>query len=177
MDGSIPLRGRPHPRPTFPPASAPSRPSPQPVRDAILAFLTEPRQAEAIAAHIARPVSTATGHLAAMRRRGLVVRVGWGTYARADRCPAPPHPDSITRGRPVRDRVLAGLDHDHPRTFDEIARLTGISVDRVQQHLVIVARAGLAERVGPRSYRRTGPAPETAPHATPTRRRGVIAGR
>lgn len=57
---------------------------PQPIRDAILAFLTEPRSARAIAAHIGRPVPTATGHLAAMRRKGLVRRLGYAAYARAD---------------------------------------------------------------------------------------------
>lgn len=57
---------------------------PQPIRDAILAFLSEPRSARAIADHIGRPVPTATGHLAAMRRRGLVLRLGFAAYARAD---------------------------------------------------------------------------------------------
>jgi len=57
---------------------------PQPIRDAILAFLSEPRSARAIADHIGRPVPTATGHLAAMRRLGLVSRLGFAAYARAD---------------------------------------------------------------------------------------------
>ena len=57
---------------------------PQPIRDAILRFLSEPRSAQAIAEHIKRPVPTATGHLAAMRRLGLVVRLGYAAYARAD---------------------------------------------------------------------------------------------
>lgn len=56
---------------------------PSPIRDKILAFLATPRSASAIAAHIQRPVPTATGHLAAMRRRGLVRRIGWATYALA----------------------------------------------------------------------------------------------
>ncbi len=58
----------------FPPAR------PQPIRDAILAYLTEPRLAVDIARHIKRPVPTTTGHLAAMRRLGLVDRVGHGVY-------------------------------------------------------------------------------------------------
>jgi len=62
---------------------------PQPIRDAILAFLGEPRQAREVAAHIGRPVSNATGHLAAMRRRGLVVRTGPGRYERAETLPDP----------------------------------------------------------------------------------------
>jgi len=59
----------------------------QPIRDAILAFLGEPRQAQDVAAHIGRPVSTATGHLAAMRRLGLVVRIAPGRYERAEPLP------------------------------------------------------------------------------------------
>ncbi len=57
---------------------------PQPIRNAILAYLSEPRSAQAVARHINRPVPTATGHLAAMRRLGLVVRLGYAAYARAD---------------------------------------------------------------------------------------------
>ena len=54
---------------------------PQPIRDAILAYLSEPRRAVDIARHIERPVPTTTGHLAAMRRLVLVDRVGYGRYA------------------------------------------------------------------------------------------------
>ncbi len=68
--------------PEVPPALRTSRP--QPIRDAILAFLSEPRSASAIAAHIGRSVPNATGHLAAMRRKGLVLRIGFAAYARAD---------------------------------------------------------------------------------------------
>ncbi|MGI4942793.1 MAG: hypothetical protein ACRYHQ_19880 [Janthinobacterium lividum] len=57
----------------------------QPIRDAILAYLAEPRRVSDIAAHIERPVTTATGHLAAMKRRGLVVSVQRGIYAQPDR--------------------------------------------------------------------------------------------
>ena len=53
---------------------------PQPIRDAILAYLSQPRLAVDIARHIRRPVPTTTGHLAAMRRLGLVDRVGYGPY-------------------------------------------------------------------------------------------------
>ena len=60
-------------------------PRPQPIRDAILAYLTEPRRALDIAAHIERSIATATGHLAAMKRRGLVVSVKHGVYALPDR--------------------------------------------------------------------------------------------
>jgi len=61
-------------------------PRPQPIRDAIMRFLTEPRSAGEIAEHIERPVPTATGHLGAMMRLGLVHRVGYGTYAPAAYC-------------------------------------------------------------------------------------------
>jgi len=84
--------GQPRVTPDVPvaPPPAPCRWRPQPIRDAILAFLGEPRQAREVAAHIGRPVSNATGHLAAMRRRGLVVRTGPGRYARAE-----PGPDTV----------------------------------------------------------------------------------
>ena len=150
---------------------APPKPiqRPQPIRDAILAFLADqPRHAEAVAAHIARSTATATGHLAAMRRRGLVVRVGWGTYARADRCPTPPHPDSITRGNPVRDRVLACLDQHQPRTLNEVAQLAGMSADRAQPHLCLLGHAGLATQVRRGAYQRTSPSLDAAqPGTTP----------
>ena len=61
---------------------------PQPIRDAILAYLSEPRLAVDIARHIKRPVPTTTGHLAAMRRLGLVDRVGYGLYALHGTAPA-----------------------------------------------------------------------------------------
>ena len=69
------------------PASAPCSWRRQPIRDAILAFLDEPRQAQDVAAHIGRPVSTAAGHLAAMRRSGLVVRIAHGRYERTEPMP------------------------------------------------------------------------------------------
>lgn len=55
---------------------------PQPVRDAILLNLTEPRQAVDIARAIGRTVPNVTGHLRAMTTLGLVERVGYGRYAR-----------------------------------------------------------------------------------------------
>lgn len=57
----------------------------QPIRDAILAYVAEPRRACEIAAHIARPIATTTGHLAAMRRIGLIVQTERGVYLRANR--------------------------------------------------------------------------------------------
>jgi predicted transcriptional regulator len=58
-------------------------PRPAPIRIAFLRFLPVPRSAAEVALHIERPVPTATGHLAAMRRLGLVKRVGRSAYARA----------------------------------------------------------------------------------------------
>ena len=57
----------------------------QPIRDAILAYVSEPRRACDVAAHIARPIATATGHLAAMKRLGLIVQTERGVYLRANR--------------------------------------------------------------------------------------------
>lgn len=54
---------------------------PQPVRDAIMACLSEPRQAVQIAQTVERTVPNVTGHLRAMLRLGLVERVGYGRYA------------------------------------------------------------------------------------------------
>ena len=95
--------GRPRVVPRVPaaPPSAPCSGRRQPIRDAILAFLGEPRRAQDVAAHIGRPVSTATGHLAAMRRLGLVVRVTHGRYERAEPMPG--------QGRRA---VIAGLEPD-----------------------------------------------------------------
>ena len=74
--------GRPCAVPVVPavPPPVPGRRQPQPIRDAILAFLGEPRQAVDVAAHIGRSASTADSHLDELRRRGLVVRTGHGRY-------------------------------------------------------------------------------------------------
>jgi hypothetical protein len=53
---------------------APRRGAPR--RQKILVLLTTSRSAVAIASHIQRPVPIATGDLAAVRRRGLVPRIG-----------------------------------------------------------------------------------------------------
>ncbi len=67
----------------MPDAALPLVPTrPQPVRDAILACLSQPRRVVEVAAYIGRPGSTTTGHLGAMKRLGLVVQVERGVYAR-----------------------------------------------------------------------------------------------
>ena len=73
---------------------------PQPIRDAILAYLSEPRRAVDIARHIERPVPTTTGPLAAMRRLVLVDRVGYGLYALHGTMP--PGGDEAFRPRQLR---------------------------------------------------------------------------
>jgi hypothetical protein len=76
----------PQPASTGPSGTPPAeqRPKrPQPIRDKIIAFLTKPRSAVQIATNIERPVPIATGHLAAMRRLGLVQRIGYSAYASA----------------------------------------------------------------------------------------------
>ncbi len=67
----------------MPDAALPLVPArPQPIRDAILACLSQPRRVVEVAAYIGRPGSTTTGHLGAMKRLGLVVQIERGVYAR-----------------------------------------------------------------------------------------------
>lgn len=75
---------------------------PQPIRDAILRMLTEPRTVKQIAEHIGRRTCIATGHLRAMQAKGLAVRLSWGSgCARIDARTHPTLPASgaITRRR------------------------------------------------------------------------------
>ena len=72
---------------------------PQPIRDAILAFLVQPRQAFNIAREVGRTVPNVTGHLRAMLTLGLVERVAYGRYARPG-TPGLPPPDQRCLQRP-----------------------------------------------------------------------------
>lgn len=54
-----------------------------PIREAIIAYLSEPRSAGEVADHIGRPIPTATGHLNAARKLGLIKRVARSRYALA----------------------------------------------------------------------------------------------
>lgn len=119
---------------------------PQPVRDTILAFLTQQRQAKEIANHIGRSVPNATGHLAAMGRRGLVVRTAYGCYQRSDLVLADSRPAKITRPTPMQDVVRACLDR--PRHYSVVADLVGQSHQRVGQALHRLAKSGLAVFLG-----------------------------
>ena len=103
----------------------------QPIRDAILSYLTEARSAKQIAEHIDRKVSVATGHLRAMRVRGLVVRVGWGQYVRTDRCGTPPDPATITRANSTMG--LVQLHAGEAESLEHLQTLTGRSAVRVLQ--------------------------------------------
>lgn len=118
---------------TFPvPTQALGRP--QPVRDQILAFLTEPRQAFEVAAHTGRRTATITGHMRAMLKLNLVVRVGYGRYARPGSGFVPPSVDAPVRPHPVCEKILALLEE--PRNAKEIAaqlqRPVGLVRDRLR---------------------------------------------
>ena len=131
MDGSPMLFDLPPGRSSR--ASSRSKPSrtarKQPIRDAIMAYLTEARSAKEIAGHIERKVSIATGHLRAMGQRGLVVRVGWGQYVRADRCDTPPDPTTITRTNSTMS--LVQVHAPQAESLEHLQRLTGRSAIRL----------------------------------------------
>lgn len=107
---------------------------PQPVRDQILAFLTEPRQAFEVAAHTGRRTATITGHIRAMLKLNLVVRVGYGRYARPGAGSVLPSVDALVRPHPVCEKILALLEK--PRNAKEIAvqmqRPVGLVRDRLR---------------------------------------------
>ena len=102
-------------------SSSPPR-RPQAVRDTLMAFLTEPRTVKEIAAGIDKTTSTVTGHLCAMRRKNLVVRLSWGVWVRRDKCEAAPDHASIRRPNPAQERLLAHLAE--PRTLAELQEIT-----------------------------------------------------
>ena len=112
----------------------------QPIRDAIMAYLTEARSAKQIAEHIERKVSIATGHLRAMRVRGLVVRVGWGQYIRTDQCEAPPDPATITRTNSTKE--LVRLYASEAQSLQQLQILTSRSGTRVVEAARALRAAG-----------------------------------
>lgn len=115
---------------------------PQPVRDAILAFLTQERQAKEIADHIGRPVPNATGHLAAMGRRGLVVRTAYGRYQRTDLMLDGSRPAKIVRPALLKDAVLGCLDR--PLHYSAVADRIGRSHNKVNAALHWLVASGHA---------------------------------
>ena len=106
---------------------------PQPIRDAILGMLTEPRTVKQIAEHINRRTCIATGHLRAMQAKGLAVRLSWGVWVRPDRCSNAPDPSSIKRNYPAQDLVLAHLKE--PQSFTDLLEKTGQSRSTLQHSL------------------------------------------
>ena len=120
-------------------------------RDAILAYLSEPRQAKQVASCIGRSIPNATGHLGAMCRRGLVVRTGYGRYERADLVADGALPAVIVRPHPVRDATLACLKG--PVQCDTVARLTGRTSLLALQALQQLVKHGLAVHLGQGTFR------------------------
>jgi len=122
----------------------PSRP--QPIRDMILAFLSESRQAKEVSRHIGRSVPNATGHLAAMVRLGLVVRIGYGCYGRADLVADGARPAVVVRPHPVRDVVVACIDR--PMHYGIVAASMGRTPESVRPALHQFARDGVVVYLG-----------------------------
>jgi hypothetical protein len=147
MDGGNLLFDLPPPRQTRRGTHHPTGPSRQrrhPIRDAITAFLTEPRTVKQIAEHIERRTSTAMGHLRAMHKRALIVRLRWGVWVRRDKCKNPPDQASIRRGRPTQDALL---DHLHePKTLEELEQITGDPRRTIQAALATMVKRAALER-------------------------------
>ena len=117
------------------------RTRPQPVRDAILAFMTEPRQAFEIARHTGKATASITGHMRTMLELGLVERIAYGRYARSGTVPVPPPHIALIRPHPLTNRVLGTLTE--PKTPDEIAELLRLPVDRLLPHLQKMRKNGV----------------------------------
>lgn len=117
------------------PLLTPARPAP--IRAAILAYLSQPRSAGEVADHICRPIPTATGHLNAARKLGLVTRLARSQYALAgfdgDLMPQP-----RTRARPHDEtrlrRTIIDLLHD-TRTETDLHLLTNAPPDQIRNEI------------------------------------------
>ena len=101
------------------------------IRAKILAFLDQPRSAREIATHIERTVPNATGHLRAAGKLGLVVRIDWGRYVRADRCEKVPAHETIRRPNSDLDILIGAAKQ--ATTLDELIRLTGRPAGRLRR--------------------------------------------
>ena len=119
------------------------------IRDAIMGELHEPRRAMEIAEGINRSVSVTTGHLHAMRKRGLVVRIGYGLYDKAAQHEGAVDPAPFARSR-AQDRILAVLDRE--MGVDEIAAKIGCCLVMTGQILAAFRRSGQVVRVERRRY-------------------------
>lgn len=88
---------------------------PQPIRNSVLAYLQQPRTVTEIAAHIDRRACVVTGHLRAMRLRGLVVRLAWGVWLRRDLCADAPDHSTIRRPKSKQDLLQEIVREPEPR--------------------------------------------------------------
>ena len=135
--------------PTRPvPTQAPARP--QPVRDQILAFLSEPRQAFEVAAHTGRRTATITGHMRAMLKLNLVQRVGYGRYARTGSGSAPASAEKFVRPHPTCELILALLDE--PRQAQELAAQLQRPVTLIRDRLRTMQLRGLVRCMHPQVF-------------------------
>ena len=145
MDGGNLLLDLPHApggRHGKPPRKSPSRRA-QPVRDKLMAILTEPHSVKEIAVALDKTTSTVTGHLRAMRRKDLVVRLRWGVWVRRDKCEAAPDHASIHRPNPAQERLLVHLTE--PKTLAELQEITQRRGDLLLA--IQIGRASCRERV------------------------------
>jgi hypothetical protein len=122
----------------------PASPRRQPIRNAILAYLTEPRTVKQIADRIGRRTSVATGHLRAMHAKNLIVRVSWGVWVRQDKCPNPPDPATIRRSCRARDVLLQHLQQ--PKTLADLEQITGGRGADLQAALTKLIKRDLIEQ-------------------------------
>jgi len=105
-----------------------------------MAFLIEPHTVKEIALSVDRKTSTVTGHLQAMRRKNLVVRLSWGVWVRRDKCECPPDHASIRRRNPAQDELLALLDE--PKGLTELQEITNRRGDTLRATLVKMLKRG-----------------------------------
>jgi predicted transcriptional regulator len=123
---------------------APSRSRPQAVRNTLMAFLAEPHTVKEIAVRAGRTTSNVTGHLRAMRRKNLVIRLSWVVWVRRDKCDAPPDQATIRRSNPAQERLLEHLSE--PKTLAELVGLTGRRGDTLRTILMKMAKRGQIEQ-------------------------------
>lgn len=124
----------------------------QPVRDQILAYLTEPRHAYEIAAHTSRRTATITGHMRAMLRLGLVERVAYGVYAKAGTLRGPAPAEALVRPHPIRDEIFRFLTE--PRHVRDIAAHLDRCQGKVTPQLRAMIEGGLVRCIAPHVFAR-----------------------
>jgi predicted transcriptional regulator len=109
-----------------------------------MAFLTEPHTVKEIAVGTDRTTSNVTGHLRAMRRKNLVVRLDWGVWVRRDKCEAAPDHASIRRPNPAQERLLEHLAE--PKTLAELQQITNRRGDILLAILTKMIKRGDVEQ-------------------------------